>query len=506
MTALAHVVLELHRVAKSKETVMQARGVGGLGLGDVAHGLQRLVIDLYELLGLLERRLVLGNHQHDGVTHAAGDIARGDHDVPVLDKVADLVDRHVLGAQDAHHTGQGLGLGGIDGEHAGARILGAHGTGIGQTRLIELVDVVGILALAEHLLAHVDTEGALAHAVVIAALQILVDLLFATEHRSCQRDALDNLLVAGATADIAADGVLDLLLGGLGVLGDERCTRHDHAGDAKAALHGAHGAKGVHKGLAHVLGQALDGHDVAAGGKSGGQYARLDGRTVHVDGAGTAGALGAAVLGGVNVQVVAQVAQQRFILGRRALDAVNGKSEFLCHGDSLLHAGGDAGAVVDGAMRAHNRTHAARQAIRAIDMGAVVLDADSAGGALFSAHSATDAARVADLAGNGALIGVVAAHQDVLVAGNEGNHALRARHAAQATARALGAVHTGDAVDQRDGTVGAGRNASATANAAFAAAGVAACGSTAASAGNVGHVMLNGFGHKRLAYFLRRYE
>ena len=437
VTALAHVVLELHRVAKGKETVMQTRGVDGLGLGDVAHGLQRLVIDLYELLGLLERRLVLGNHQHDGVTHAAGDIALGDHDVPVLDKVADLVDRHVLGAQDAHHAGQGLGLGGVDGEHTGARVLGAHGAGIGQTRLIELVDVIGILALAEHLLAHVDTEGALAHAVVVAALQVLVDLLFAAKHRSGQRDALDNLFVAGAAADIATDGVLDLLLGGLGVLGDECCTRHDHAGDAKTALHGAHGAKGVHKGLAHVLGQALDGHDVATGGKSGGQHARLDGCTVHMDGAGAARTLGATVLGRVNVQVVAQVAQQRFILGRRALDAVNGKSEFLCHGDSPLHAGGDAGAVVDGAMRADDGAHAARQAVRAVDMGAVVLDADCAGRALFGAHAATDAARVADLAGDGALIGVVAAHQDVLVAGNEGNHALRACHAAQATARAL---------------------------------------------------------------------
>ena len=448
VTALAYVVLELHRVAKGKEAVVQARSVGSPGLGDVAHGFQRLVINLDELLGLLERRLVLGNHQHDGIAHAAGDIALGDHDVPVLDKVADLVDRHVLGAQNAHHAGQGLGLGGIDGEHAGTRVLRAHGAGIGQARLVELVDVVGVLALAEHLLAHVDTEGALAHAVVIAALQVLVDLLFAAEHRGCQRNALDNLLVAGATADVAANGVLDLFLGGLGVLGDECRTRHDHAGDAKAALHGAHGAKGVHKGLAHVLGQALDGYDVTAGGKRGGQHARLDGRTVHVDGAGTARALGAAVLGGVNMQVVAQIAQQWFILRRRVLDTVNGKSEFLCHGDSLLHAGGNAGAVVNGAMRAHNRAHAARQAVRAVDMGAVVLDANSAGRALFGAHAATDAARVADLARNGALVGVVTAHQDVLVAGNEGNHALRARHAAQAAARALGAVHAGNAVDQ----------------------------------------------------------
>ena len=505
VAALTHVVLELHRVAEGKEAVVQARGVGGPGLDNVTHGLQRLVINLYELLGLLERRFVLGNHQHDGIAHAAGDIARRDHDVPVLDKVADLVDRHVLGAQDTHHTGQGLGLGGIDGEHTGARVLGAHGAGIGQARLVDLVDVVGVLALAEHLLAHVDAEGALAHAVVIAALQILVDLLFAAEYRSGQRDALDNLFVAGAAADVAADGVLDLLLGGLGVLGDERRARHDHAGDAKTALHGAHGAKGVHKGLAHVLGQALDGHDITAGGKSGGQHARLDGRAVHMDGAGATSTFGAAVLGGMDMQVVAQVAEQRLVLSRRALDAVNGKSEFLCHGDSLLHAGGYAGAVVDGAMRADDGAHAARQAVRAVDMGAVVLDADSAGRALFGAHAATDAARVADLARNGALVGVVAAHQDVLVAGNEGNHALWTRHAAQATARALGAIHAGDAIDQRNGTVGAGRDAGTTANAAFAAAGVAACGGTAASAGNVGHVMLNGFGHKRLAYFLRRY-
>ena len=98
MAALAHVVLELYRVAKGKEAVVQARGVGSPGLDNVTHGLQRLVIDLYELLGLLERRLVFGDHQHDGIAHAAGDIAHRDHDVPVLDKVADLVDRHVLGA------------------------------------------------------------------------------------------------------------------------------------------------------------------------------------------------------------------------------------------------------------------------------------------------------------------------------------------------------------------------------------------------------------------------
>ena len=77
MAALTHVVLELHRVAKGKEAVVQVRGVGSLGLDNVTHGLQRLVIDLYELLGLLERRFVLGDHQHNGIAHAAGVAACG---------------------------------------------------------------------------------------------------------------------------------------------------------------------------------------------------------------------------------------------------------------------------------------------------------------------------------------------------------------------------------------------------------------------------------------------
>ena len=101
-----------------------------------------------------------------------------------------------------------------------------------------------------------------------------------------------------------------------------------------------------------------------------------------MDGAGAAGTLGAAVLGGMDVQVVAQVAQQRLVLSRCALHAVNGKSEFLCHGDSLLHAGGDAGAVVNGAMRADDGAHAARQAVRAV-IWAQLSRCGYAGGATF---------------------------------------------------------------------------------------------------------------------------
>lgn len=56
---------------------MQARGVGGLASAMLRTATE-VVIDLDELFGLLERRFVLGDHQRNGVTHAAGDIALSD--------------------------------------------------------------------------------------------------------------------------------------------------------------------------------------------------------------------------------------------------------------------------------------------------------------------------------------------------------------------------------------------------------------------------------------------
>ena len=335
---LADVVLELDPVAEREELVVQKRGVVGAGLGDGAHGLELLVGDLDHLLGAFERGLVLGHHEADGVAHAAGNVALGDHDVPVVDEVADRVHGHVGSGEHGKHARKRAGLVGIDLDHAGARVLGAHGARVGEIRKVGLVDVVGVLAEAEHLAAHVVAEGALAHAVVVAALELGVDLGLAAQDLGGELDALDDLLVAGATADVALDGLFDLVLGGVGHMVDKPGARHYHAGNAEAALHGAHGAERVDEGLLLALGQALDGYDVAALGELGGEHAGADGMVVDQDGAGAARALGASVLGGVNVQVVAQVAQKRLLLGNGALDAVDRKGvadRLLGHGSLL---------------------------------------------------------------------------------------------------------------------------------------------------------------------------
>src|SRR5262245_31710667 len=49
-------------------------------------------------------------------------------------------------------------------------------------------------------------------------------------------DGLDDLVVAGAAAQVAGDAVADLVLARVGVAGEQRARAHQHAGRAEAAL------------------------------------------------------------------------------------------------------------------------------------------------------------------------------------------------------------------------------------------------------------------------------
>src|SRR5262245_15794658 len=49
-------------------------------------------------------------------------------------------------------------------------------------------------------------------------------------------DRLDDVHVAGAAAQVPRDGLADVLLAGVGILGEERRARHHHAGRTIAAL------------------------------------------------------------------------------------------------------------------------------------------------------------------------------------------------------------------------------------------------------------------------------
>ena len=322
---LADVVFELHLVAKDHVGLgVHERRPLGPRLLDAAHRLEPLVVDLHELLGLLDELVRLGHDEADGVAHAARDVAHRDEDVPVLDEVAHLVDGHVIGREHGEHARQRERLRGVDGAHAGARPARAHGVGVDEAREVALVEVVGVLAKAQHLAAHVHAEGPLAHAVVVAALEGGVDGLLPAQDLGGEQDALEDLLVARAAAHVAADGAAHVVLRRVGVLADAGRPADNHARDAEATLHGAHRAEGVDEGLLLVVGEPLDGGDVAAVSELGGEHAGAHGPPVDDDHAGAARPLRAAVLGRVDVEVVAQEAKQRLVLAHHVRGAVHG--------------------------------------------------------------------------------------------------------------------------------------------------------------------------------------
>src|ERR1700760_331099 len=83
--------------------------------------------------------------------------------------------------------------------------------------------------------------------------------------RLAELDRLDDVVIAGAAADVAVERLADLLLARLRVVGEQLHRRHHHPGRAEAALQAVAFAKRrLHRMQLAVLGQALDRRDRAA--------------------------------------------------------------------------------------------------------------------------------------------------------------------------------------------------------------------------------------------------
>src|SRR5262245_41500045 len=123
-------------------------------------------------------------------------------------------------------------------------------------------------------------------------------------------DGRAHLLEGAAAADVG-DGVVDVGVGGLGLVLQERCHRHDHAGLAVAAL----GHVVIDPGLLHLVqraarGEPLDGGNLLALGGADWQRAGAHRRAVDVHGAGAALGDAAAIFGSSQTDILPDRPQQ----------------------------------------------------------------------------------------------------------------------------------------------------------------------------------------------------
>ena len=274
--------------------------------GAADHG-QLLIVHSHHGLGPLQGLLILRRHQADGVPQVVGDVPHGDHGVPILHQMAHLVlARDVCGGEDPHHAGQGPCLLRVDGQHPGPGILGPDGAAVDHAVQI---DVVGVDAGAGDLFLHVHPGDPGAQGPV---LRRRGHLALAEELRR-QQYRVDDLHIAGAPADVVADGVGRLLPGGGRIRVQQPLGAHHHAGDAEAALDRPRHAEGVGVDLLFKVRQALHGDDVLPLQLVRLGDAGLGGPAIDQHRAGAAGALAAPVLHPGEVQGVPQVAQQLLV-------------------------------------------------------------------------------------------------------------------------------------------------------------------------------------------------
>src|ERR1039457_1443732 len=98
-------------------------------------------------------------------------------------------------------------------------------------------------------------------------------------------NGFDGLAVTGATAEIARQRVADVVLGGMGVVFEQRLGVQDHSGCAEPALRGAVIEEGfLYRIKLIAVGNAFDGQDLAAIGLCCKHEAGIDGLVVEQDG------------------------------------------------------------------------------------------------------------------------------------------------------------------------------------------------------------------------------
>ncbi len=237
-------------------------------LEDIPHRLQFFIFHLHQCLCLREDIGRLRDHQTKCVSHIPCDIAFRDHHIPVLLNMTYLIAGYVLRGQHPEHAGKRKRPGGVDLQNPRPGVSGPDAGGVGHRRhrgtdrhkradarvpfhvRIQKLrpaslrykvlgsDIVRVLAIAKRLSPHIHTEGSPADADVLIRLEVL-RLRLSAKDRGGPPDPLDDLLVPGAAAQIAAERGSDFLLRRIRAAVEQRLSCHHHPRNAEAALHRA---------------------------------------------------------------------------------------------------------------------------------------------------------------------------------------------------------------------------------------------------------------------------
>ena len=237
--------------------------------------------------------LALGQHRMGAGLHVRA-VPRLDH--PAADQVAPAGRLDVVAGEHRAHTGRRLGAALVDAADPGMRMGRADEVGI---HLAGPVDVVRVV------------PGPGDEALVLLAPDRSADSVRGHRRQLLMSAAaalnrLDDVVVAGAAAEIAFQPLADLLLRGIRVALHQVDRAHDHAGRTEAALQPVMLAeRRLHRVQLAVIGQAFDGRDLRLRNLQREDGAALHRHAIHVHHARAALAGVAADVGPGQIEVLA---------------------------------------------------------------------------------------------------------------------------------------------------------------------------------------------------------
>jgi hypothetical protein len=137
------------------------------------------------------------------------------------------------------------------------------------------------------------------------------------------------LAIAGAAAQVAAQGVADFGIGWIGICGKQVLYRHHEAGSAEAALRASPVTISfLNSGQSTVFADAFDRGDLLALAARGQQGAGEGRHAINQNGTGPAGGIVTAALGAGELQVLTERIEQQAIGHNRQLVRAAIHSEF----------------------------------------------------------------------------------------------------------------------------------------------------------------------------------
>ncbi len=304
---------EIGEVAGERLARVDERRAGRQRLLERDHGGQRRVVDLDQLERLGGGRFVDRDHRGHRIALVAGDV-HGEHRAVAERGAVERLDpaREIGAGEHRQHARVRAGAARIDAIDPRVRVGRAQHLRVRHARHREVGDVA---RAPGDLLGGVDARDRLPdHAQRRHSGGLRLRRRRAATGGGADR--VEDLAIAGAAAQAAAQVVEDVLLARRGVLVEQRLRREQHPRGAEAALHGA----AVDERLRDRAREAFDRLHRAALGLDRQVRARADGEAVHQDRARAADLGVARALGALQVEAVAEDVEQQGV--RRHVELV----------------------------------------------------------------------------------------------------------------------------------------------------------------------------------------